>query len=169
MNRLIHHIRSNAISYLALFVALGGTSYAAINLPAGSVGPRQLQNRAVTTSKLANGSVTPSKLDPKAFGGAIVHWAYVREDGRVLGGSRGAHVSVKGPTYYVIGWGDRFPASCSVWTSSPGQTGGVGPFATSIGTQVVQPGNRHGGTTVFVFPHGPDVSTGIRFNIAVLC
>ena len=34
--RGIHsHLRSNMVAYIALFVALGGTSYAAINLPAG--------------------------------------------------------------------------------------------------------------------------------------
>ena len=43
MTRLVAHARRNAIAYLALFVALGGTSYAAFSLPAGSVGARQLQ------------------------------------------------------------------------------------------------------------------------------
>lgn len=32
------HVRANAVSYVALFVALGGTSYAALRLPANSVG-----------------------------------------------------------------------------------------------------------------------------------
>ena len=33
MHRVVSHLRGNAVAYLALFVALGGTSYAAINLP----------------------------------------------------------------------------------------------------------------------------------------
>jgi hypothetical protein len=167
--RLIHHVRSNAISYLALFVALGGTSYAAINLPAGSVGPRQLKNGAVTTSKLANGSVTPKKLDSKAFGGAILHWAYVRQDGTVLGGSRGVHVSVKGPQYYVIDWGAQFSRNCGVLMSSPG--GGIagGPSADGFGIQVVAPSHRHGATLVFVVPHGTTTAQGAPFDIAVVC
>ena len=37
-NRVVQHIRSNAVAYVALFVALGGTSYAALKLPANSVG-----------------------------------------------------------------------------------------------------------------------------------
>jgi hypothetical protein len=41
MTRILTHARSNLIALIALFVALGGTSYAAINLPAGSVGARQ--------------------------------------------------------------------------------------------------------------------------------
>src|SRR5437763_14006052 len=104
MNRLTHHVRANAIGYLALFVALGGTSYAAINLPNGSVGTRQLKNGAVTANKLANGSVTAKKLDPNGIGGSVLHWAYVREDGTALGGSRGVHVSAKGPVYYIVDW-----------------------------------------------------------------
>lgn len=40
------------ISLIALFVALGGTSYAAIKLPANSVGTKQLKNGAVTSAKL---------------------------------------------------------------------------------------------------------------------
>ena len=70
INRLLRHARSNAIGYLALFVALGGTSYAVVSLPAGSVGTRQLRNGAVTTKKLANGSITAVKLDSGAFGGS---------------------------------------------------------------------------------------------------
>jgi hypothetical protein len=47
------HARRNVVAYLALFVALGGTSYAAIKLPAGSVGTKQLRKGAVTKSKIS--------------------------------------------------------------------------------------------------------------------
>jgi hypothetical protein len=45
---------ATAIAPVALFVALGGTSYAALKLPARSVGSKQLKSSAVTRSKLAN-------------------------------------------------------------------------------------------------------------------
>jgi hypothetical protein len=52
------------VSVAALFVALGGSSYAAIAaLPANSVGTKQLQNSAVTTPKIANGAVTGPKMN----------------------------------------------------------------------------------------------------------
>jgi hypothetical protein len=49
---------------LALFVALGGTSYAATQLPHNSVNTPQIRNGAVTAAKLHNGAITPAKLSP---------------------------------------------------------------------------------------------------------
>jgi hypothetical protein len=45
------------ISIIALFVALGGTGYAALKLPKDSVGSRQLKANAVNSSKVKNGSL----------------------------------------------------------------------------------------------------------------
>jgi hypothetical protein len=50
------------IALLALFVSLGGTTYAAINLPANSVGTRQLKNGAVTGEKLGRNAVSSSQV-----------------------------------------------------------------------------------------------------------
>ena len=51
------------ISCLALTVALGGTSYAAVlALPKNSVGPAQLKSSAVTTKKIAPNAVTTAKV-----------------------------------------------------------------------------------------------------------
>lgn len=57
LSRFARHARGNAVSYLALFVALGGTSYAAARLAPGSVTTRALANGAVTSAKLARNSV----------------------------------------------------------------------------------------------------------------
>ncbi|MEV4419674.1 collagen-like protein [Patulibacter sp. NPDC049589] len=46
------------VSTIALFVALGGTGYAAVKLPAKSVGSKQLKASAVTSDKVKNGSLT---------------------------------------------------------------------------------------------------------------
>lgn len=50
----LRHLRSNAIAYVALTVALGGTSYAAVKLPKASVGTKQLKANAVTSAKVKN-------------------------------------------------------------------------------------------------------------------
>ena len=57
MHRVIVHARRNSVAYLALFVALGGTSYAAVKLPANSVGNRQLARGAVSSTKVKDGSL----------------------------------------------------------------------------------------------------------------
>jgi hypothetical protein len=45
------------VALAALFVALGGTSYAALQLPKGSVGTSQLKRNAVTSPKVKPGSL----------------------------------------------------------------------------------------------------------------
>ncbi len=45
------------LSVLALFVALGGTGYAAIQIPKASVGAKQLKAKAVTSGKVRNGAL----------------------------------------------------------------------------------------------------------------
>jgi hypothetical protein len=58
------HVPSPAmiVACVALFVAMGGTSYAAVTLAANSVGTKQLKSGAVTTAKIKSGAVTPAKV-----------------------------------------------------------------------------------------------------------
>ena len=53
---------ANVTATLALIVALGGTSYAAIKLPAGSVGSRELRDSSVTGRDLRDGTVRSTDL-----------------------------------------------------------------------------------------------------------
>ena len=66
MRRLLRRRPSPAlaIATIALAVALAGTSYAAVVLPANSVGTKQLRANAVTSAKVQNGSLL--KVDFKA-------------------------------------------------------------------------------------------------------
>lgn len=59
-----HFTYANAAATIALFVALGGTSYAAFSLPASSVGTKQLKNGAVTKAKLGHGLVAAERGAP---------------------------------------------------------------------------------------------------------
>jgi hypothetical protein len=61
------------IALIALFVALGGTTYAATSLPANSVGTKQLRNGAVTTPKLRNQAVTGSKVANNSLTGTQIN------------------------------------------------------------------------------------------------
>lgn len=53
------HVRANVVGYLALFVALGGTSFAAaaVDFQPNSVGTAQLKKNAVISSKVKDGSL----------------------------------------------------------------------------------------------------------------
>lgn len=53
---------ANVVASLALFVALGGTSYAVSKLPRNSVGTTQLRRDAVTSDKIRDGGVTRADL-----------------------------------------------------------------------------------------------------------
>jgi hypothetical protein len=57
-----HLSYANVVATLALFVALGGVSWAAITLPRNSVGSEQLRRDAVTTRKIKKGAVTGAKI-----------------------------------------------------------------------------------------------------------
>lgn len=62
-------LRQNAIALLALFIALGGTAFAATNvLPRNSVGTKQLQKNAVTSVKIKNNTVTGADVDEATLG-----------------------------------------------------------------------------------------------------
>jgi hypothetical protein len=98
MTRILNHVRTNLVAYLALFVALGGTSYAALKLRANSVGRRQLRN----------GAITPVKLDRQLTSGSVRAWAEVSATGRVLAGEGKPRVEVQkgqGATgHYTVTW-----------------------------------------------------------------
>jgi hypothetical protein len=53
---------ANVMSVTAVMIALGGTSYAAIKLPANSVGSTQIKNKQVKNADLADSGVTSGKV-----------------------------------------------------------------------------------------------------------
>ena len=55
--RRIRFTYANVIASIALFAALGGSSYAAISLPAKSVGAKQIRKSAVRSGKVKDGSL----------------------------------------------------------------------------------------------------------------
>ncbi|MFZ1155858.1 MAG: hypothetical protein WAN93_13235 [Solirubrobacteraceae bacterium] len=61
---MLDYLKRHHIAIIALFVALGGTSYAATQLPSNSVGTNQIRAGAVTSTKVASGAITPAKLSP---------------------------------------------------------------------------------------------------------
>jgi hypothetical protein len=63
MARIARHLSyANVTASLALFVALGGISWAAVALPRNSVGTKQLKKNAVTGRKIKGNAVTSAKV-----------------------------------------------------------------------------------------------------------
>lgn len=58
---------ANVMSTLAVFIALGGVSYAAVKLPRNSVGSAQIKKNAVTGSKVRNSSLTGADIKNRSL------------------------------------------------------------------------------------------------------
>jgi hypothetical protein len=79
--RSLAHRRPSAalvVSFLALFVALGGASWAALRIPPRSVGNAQLQNFSVGSAKLKPNSVGATKIIAGAVGARQVNSSQVQ-------------------------------------------------------------------------------------------
>ncbi|MBJ7353272.1 MAG: hypothetical protein JHC98_00465 [Thermoleophilaceae bacterium] len=70
-----HITFANLAASLALFLALGGVSYAAATLPAKSVGTKQLKKNSVTSAKLKNRTITASDIRSNTLTGNQVNEA----------------------------------------------------------------------------------------------
>jgi hypothetical protein len=66
------------VSFLALFVALGGAGWAALRIPPNSVGNAQLQNFSVGNAKLRPSAVGASKITAGAVGARQVNSSQVQ-------------------------------------------------------------------------------------------
>jgi hypothetical protein len=106
IKRLIHHANRHSIAYVALvcsLLALAGASYAAIHIPNGSVGERQLKNK----------SIDPIKWDPTYVTAFVRRWAHVGSTGHLLNNSALAQAAAIGTTgNYDVTWGDKFNGNC---------------------------------------------------------
>ena len=82
---LLRHLKKNTIAYMALFVALGGTSYASVKIP---------QHSATTqAAKSAKAGISCGGSCPAAK----VMWAYIGVNGLINSLVRGAPTVYDGP------------------------------------------------------------------------
>lgn len=73
MHRIRNHLSfANVISMIALFVALGGASYAAVTLPKNSVGAKQIKKNGVGASEIKKNAVRASEIKSNAVSGGDV-------------------------------------------------------------------------------------------------
>src|ERR1700755_342174 len=70
------HLRPSpamVVAFIALFVAIGGSSYAVTRLPAKSVGSKQIRTGAVRTVHIARNAVTGAKIKNGSITGADIN------------------------------------------------------------------------------------------------
>jgi hypothetical protein len=70
LTRVLRYLRSQVLGLVAIFIALGGTGYAAVSIPKHSIGQRALKSASVGTKQLRKHSVTNSKLAKSSVGTA---------------------------------------------------------------------------------------------------
>jgi hypothetical protein len=128
---------ANVTASLALFIALGGSSYAALSLPRNSVGTQQLRPGAVRSADVKNRSLQVADLSVRARRSltgqqgpagpigppgapAARHFAAVSAAGALLRGNAtsGGRESAVGT--YVVGFAER--VSGCAFTASLGTT-----------------------------------------------
>jgi hypothetical protein len=176
MHRFGNHVRSNLVGWLALFVALGGTGYAAIGVPRNSVGASQIRNR----------SISPVKFNPASIGGNVHAWAIIRANATVLAGGGKPIVSAGVvPGSYEIQWGVRLPRTCATVanvderspvadetpiTSGNGITNVIIGYVSSVNTQTVPSGGgkKVSLTSLNTFNQSGQ-PTPMDFDVAVIC
>ena len=67
MNAVSSHIRSNAVAYAALFIALSGSAWAA-----GKIGSSQIKSNAVKAKHVADGSLSGAEIADDSLKGADI-------------------------------------------------------------------------------------------------
>lgn len=148
MAAVITHIRRNAVAYLALFIALGGTSYAAI--------------------RVSNHSLTPVKLSPRYFGGYLRGWASVAADGHVGKSSDRPKVEMQSGLSgeYLISWPTKPISSCTAAANVV--VGASGPVPGYAIAEASRQRRRDEQSIVHTY-NSAGQETPMPFEIALLC
>jgi hypothetical protein len=162
LNSTARHLKNHLIAYLALFVALGGTSYAA-----ATINGSQIQNR----------SINPVKLNPHFINGNTRAWAVVRANGSLIAGAGHPKPHFNPPNSYVIAWGPKVGRCATQATvdgssspteriPSPGVPQGT-PFVAgyAVASTVA---NGRGGTYVETYNQSGQ-PIPLAFNLTVTC
>lgn len=124
---LVQHARRHVIAYIALacsMLALAGAAYAGLQIPAGAVGERQLQNKVID----------PVKWDLNYTTGFVRRWATISASGSILSTSPGGQSKATGTGNVVVTWGDAFAGWCAPIATVKGGSATVTPPTTTTST-----------------------------------
>ncbi len=163
---MIKHLRRNLVAYIALFAALGGTSYAAIKLPRNSVGKAQIRRNAVTSAKVRDhsllardfksGELPAAETGPAGPQGAIGPQGPAGQDGAP--GAPGADGSQ----------GSAGPGAIKLLRTTTGADGTTVTLATVNGFKITDTCavNQQGGATNTVAFPSTDQPTSVSYRVS---
>src|SRR3954452_23646976 len=136
-----HLTYANVCASLALFIALGGTSYAALSLPRDSVGQRELRARSVGASELMPGAVTSRSVHD----GSIAPRDLSAAARASLAGPPGP-IGLTGPAGPTGALGERGPQGLQGQQGPKGDQGPPGANAMTMRAMVENDGSWQAGT-----------------------
>lgn len=167
MKRILPHLQRHAVGYVALFVALTGTSYAAVTLPPGSVGPQQIRNHAID----------PIKFNNRFINGSVRAWAVVGSGGHVIAGGGKPRAGTATSGSYVIHWAVTVPRVCATIATIDGDHSpateriGSAQAPATAGYAVADTSRQRSGravTFVTTFNQAGQL-TALGFDVGIVC
>lgn len=188
---------ATVIACIALLIAIGGTSYAATAVPRNSIGNLQLQNDAVTSSKVKNFTLLrqdfkPGQLiaGPRGLAGPAgpagpagaagpagpgARWALVRGDGTIVAQSGGiSPTAMPAAGSYILDFGSPVTGKLIIASSANatdiGDRGTVsaGPCGGTAEGSSCPSGNDANHVRVITRKEGDNVAEDHPFYIAVI-
>jgi hypothetical protein len=141
MNRVMNRLTyANVTATMALVLALGGTSYAAMKLPGNSVGSAQIRTGAVGSSEIhdrsirlqdisratrtsLHGAAGPAGAPGPAGAAAAKHFAAVSSSGALVRGDAKSGGRAGSPGTYVVGFAES--VSGCAYSATLGTTDGT--------------------------------------------
>jgi hypothetical protein len=163
------------VASIALFVAVGGISWAA-----ATIGTNDIKDNAVTAKKLHKKAVTTKKIKNHAVNGAKISggqrtlWAAVQSNGTIADQSGGITVAAKGGGSYVVNFGEKVSGRALLATGVNGRViadatlcnGGTGVGSDCSPTA---PNDRkHVGVNTALAATAPATFTNLPFYVAAL-
>jgi hypothetical protein len=140
LHRLLNRLSyANVVATLALFIALGGTGYAAVKLPRNSVGSTQIKSGAVHTPEIADrtirlgdislgarsslrGQAGPAGPAGPAGAAAVKHFAVVTAAGQLVRGDAKSGGGAGAVGNYTVGFAE--PVSGCAYSATLGTADG---------------------------------------------
>jgi hypothetical protein len=147
------------VSFIALFVSLGGVGYAAVSLPKNSVGNAQLQNNSVGNFKLKSNAVGAKKIINGSVGASKVNSSQVQlRVGSSCSTGAISAIGLSGSVTCTPTVGNEYGSNTAATT--------LGTSATQVATQSLAAGSSY---LVLAYPHAVFAAGAPTQHVEVDC